>query len=257
MGSRGKEAAAQRAAEILSSILKPGMSIGVGTGSTVKLVVENLVSSPSIKKVLVSSKLYASSIDTALLLEEYGLSVSQTLPPHPLDIYFDGADEVAFEAKMCQVLKGRGAAMTREKVLAYMSTRTILVVDESKVSRSLGEKGKPVPVEVLLIALHPLTQMLRSMGVRVEVRKCDCRDGPALADNGGAVIDTWPWGRMEPLRYESLLDSTPGVIGHGLFIGFFNEVVIGYDDGSSRVTVCRRTRGWRPPETTRQAADRP
>lgn len=234
--------------------LRPGQSLGVGTGSTVRLVVENLASSSEGRRLLSSVSIYASSLDTALLLEELGFAASLTLPPRPLDVYFDGADEVAAVAGMCQVLKGRGAAMTREKVLAHFSRTSLLVVDESKLSRSLGEQGKPVPVEVLVVALHPVARMLESLGVRVEVRRCDCRDGPALADNGGAVLDTWPWGRLEPLRYEGILDSTPGVVGHGLFIGYFDEVLVGYDDGGTRRIRCRRTRGWRVGEEARGAA---
>jgi ribose 5-phosphate isomerase A len=242
--ARGKEAAASSLAERLIRVLKPGQSLGVGTGSTVKLVIDYLVSGSTGKRLLSALNVYASSLDTALLLEEHGVAVSLTLPPHPLDLYFDGADEVAAVAGMCQVLKGRGAAMTREKVLAHFSRESMLVIDESKLSRNLGEQGKPVPVEVLPVALHPVAKLLESYGVRVEVRRCDCRDGPALADNGGAVLDTWPWGRLEPLRYEGILDSTPGVIGHGLFIGYFNEVVVGYEDGSTRTLSCKRTRGW-------------
>ena len=243
MQTRSKEAAASKAAELLSDIIKPGMLVGVGTGSTVKLVIDHLVEDRRVRSTLSSVKLYASSLDTLLYLEERGLHASQLLPSTPLDVYFDGADEVAATASMCQVLKGRGAAMTREKVLAFNSRLNILVIDESKLSRQLGEKGKPVPVEVLPPALKPVIRLLESARVRVQVRECNCRDGPAVTDNYGVVVDTWPWGRLEPLRYEGLLDATPGVIGHGLFIGYFDRLVVGYGGGEAEVRSCRRTRG--------------
>ncbi len=240
---KAKESAAARAVQLLSEIIKPGMRIGVGTGSTVKLVLRILSENPKVWSAFTSSTIYASSIDTLLYLNSLGVHASTVLPSEPLDLYFDGADEVAVVQNMCQVLKGRGAAMTREKLFAHHSRYNVLVVDESKVSRQLGEKGKPVPVEVLPPALNPVKSMLEVKGIRVEVRGCDCRDGPAVTDNCGLVIDTWPWGRLEPLSYEGLLDTTPGVIGHGIFIGYFNVLIIGFGDGASEVRECRRTRG--------------
>jgi ribose 5-phosphate isomerase A len=188
-------------------------------------------------------RLYASSLDTLYKLRRLGLEAYETLPPEPLDVYFDGADEVSVEAGICMAVKGRGAAMTREKILAFNSRYTILVVDETKLSRRLGEKGKPVPIEVLPPAVQPVCRMLESRGVKAEVRGgCACRDGPALTDNGGIVVDTWPWGVMSVFEYESLLDTTPGIVGHGLFIGYMDAVIVGFSRGDAGVYECKRTR---------------
>ncbi len=234
--------AARAAYEHLRDVLREARRVGVGTGSTVKLVLESLLRDPETRAALERAELYASSLDTLLTLQAYGLKAHTMLPRDPLDVYFDGADEVAIQAGMCMAVKGRGAAMTREKILAFNSTYTLLVVDESKLSHNLGEKGKPVPVEVLLPALHPVISMLEKRGVKAEVRgDCRCRDGPAITDNYGVVVDTWPWGRIGVFEYESLLDTTPGVVGHGLFIGYMDEIIVGYP-GEAKLFKCRRTR---------------
>ncbi len=247
MASEAKVRAAKEAANIIVKKLKPGMRLGVGTGSTVRLVVDYLLSIPNAKQLLREIEVYVSSLDTLLYLQEKGVNAKQVLPRGGLDLYFDGADEVAIHAGMCQAVKGRGAAMTREKILAYASHYSILVVDESKISKNLGDKGKPVPVEVLQPALSILLDTLDSYGVETALRTCDCRDGPALTDNNGIVVDTWPWGRLEPLRYEGILDTIPGVIGHGLFIGYFDTVIVGYQDDSA-IYECKRTRKPRTPK---------
>jgi ribose 5-phosphate isomerase A len=237
-----KAKAAEAAYNHLREMLKHASRVGIGTGSTVKLVLENLLSDPETRSILERVKLYASSFDTLLYLRSRGLEASHLLPREPLDVYFDGADEVAVQASMCMAVKGRGAAMTREKILAYNAKYTLIVVDESKFSKTLGEKGKPVPVEVLPPALDPLISVLEARGIEARVRdECGCRDGPAITDNYGFIIDTWPWGKINIFEYESLLDTTPGVIGHGLFIGYMDEIIIGYQN-EAKIVKCRRTR---------------
>lgn len=243
-----KQAAARLAAERLQQLLETlpegeQPRIGVGTGSTTRLALEALAGSGEGLRLLRGARLYASSLDTLLALRRLGLEAQLSLPPQGLHLYFDGADEVSFEANTCLIIKGRGAAMTREKILAYNSRYTMIVVDESKLSSSLGEKGKPLPVEVHPDALEPVLAALRALGVRAEPRLgCGCRDGPAVTDNCGVVIDTWPWGRYELLRFEAVLDSIPGVIGHGAFAGYVDEVVVGRSGGDGWVRACRRTR---------------
>ncbi|ABM80934.1 ribose 5-phosphate isomerase A [Hyperthermus butylicus] len=242
MTALAKVEAARRAAEILEPLIERAERIGIGTGSTVRLVLRFLIESPA-ASALRRAKVYASSFDTLLELRRLGIEAYDFLPRDGLDVYFDGADEVARVSDMCMAVKGRGAAMLREKLLAFNSAYTLLVVDESKVSRNLGDKGKPVPVEVVPPAVETIVEEFESRGIRAEVRtNCSCRDGPAFTDNYGIVIDTWPWGVMSPIQYESLLDTLPGVMGHGLFIGYMDAIVVGYGDGRSEEWRCRRTR---------------
>ncbi len=242
MTSKAKENAARKMYTILRELIPRASSIGIGTGSTVRLVLQYLLSDPDTRSTLEARDLYASSMDTLLFLEENGLHASLFLPATGLDIYFDGADEVAIHSgKICQAVKGRGAAHTLEKIYAYSSRTVYLVIDDSKLSKNLGEKGKPVPVETHPAAYRLVRSILESQGVRVEERKCNCRDGPTVTDSGGLVLDTWPWKVYDPYRYEGVLDTIPGVIGHGLFIGYMDYVVVGSNGGAS-VYECKRTR---------------
>ncbi|BES81230.1 ribose 5-phosphate isomerase A [Pyrodictium abyssi] len=241
--SYAKQVAAEKALGLLRDRLANATRIGVGTGSTVAKIVELIMDDPGLARAMRTARVYASSLATLLMLRRYGVEAYSYTPRGGLDVYFDGADEVAIGDGECMLVKGRGAAMVREKILAYNSRYTVIVVDESKVSSSLGEKGKPVPVEVLEYALEALLDELNALGVRAEVRSgCGCRDGPALTDNSGIVVDTWPWGVVEPSQYEALLDRLPGVVGHGLFIGYADAVVVGRGEGGAAVYSCRRTR---------------
>lgn len=239
---RGKEVAAAAAARLLLEKLLPGAArVGVGTGSTTRLTLRRLLDEEP--DALRGKRLYASSHDTLLYLEGLDLEASLRVPPAGLDVYFDGADEVSFEANTCMIVKGRGAAMLREKMMAYNSRYTLIVVDEGKVSERLGEKGKPLPVEVHPDALSAVVAALRAQGLRAEPRGgCGCRDGPACTDNCGLVVDVWGLDRYSLLRLESMVEAVPGVIGSGAFAGYVDAVVVGYGDGRSVVRACRRTR---------------
>lgn len=232
-----KEAAAERGARMLSEVIRQVESVGVGTGSTVKLMLSKL--DKDTLKILAAKKVYASSLDTLLYLESLGIKALMHVNG-VIDVYFDGADEVTLNTA-CPMIKGRGAAMTREKILAYNSRHVVIVVDESKISKRIGEKGKPLPVEVLPQALHPFLEAMRSLGVKAEPRSnCSCRDGPAVTDNGGIVVDTWPWSKYMLDEFEGILARIPGVIGHGSFIGYVNKVIVGFSTGEAAVWKCER-----------------
>lgn len=240
-----KEVAAEKAAEILYELLARGVQrIGVGTGSTVKLTLEKLLNDYNASSLLAKTELYASSIDTLLYLRSRGLEANTMLPGRGLQVYFDGADEVSIGGDgNCVLIKGRGAAMTREKIFAYNSEKTIIIVDETKLSKTIGDKNKPVPVEVLPEALDPVLALLNKLGVEYKVRnECLCRDGPALTDNGGIVVDVWPWKQFKIHEFESMITLVPGVLGHGIFVGYVDSIVVGYETGLAMVVECKRTK---------------
>ena len=238
-----KEKLALYAKEYLASLIKNSQKIGIGTGSTVRLVLSKILKDEQISSLVKTKQLYVSSYDTLIFLRKHGIDAYLYVPSEGLDLYFDGADEVSFEAGTCMVLKGRGAAMTLEKTLAYNSMYNIILVDESKISNQLGEKDKPVPLDVIPPVLESVVETLRARGIKAEIRsECKCRDGPACSDIGGYVIDTWPWRVINPIEYESLLDTIPGVIGHGLFIGYIDKVLVGYTEKEVEEKICKRTR---------------
>jgi ribose 5-phosphate isomerase A len=210
--------------------------------------VERLVSDSEASRLLRRARLYASSLDTLRLLRGLGLEAGLALPQEPLDLYFDGLDE--FSPEGCHVVKGRGAALAREKILAHNSSYVLLVADESKLAEKPGALGKPVPLEVLPPALDAVVAELSEKGIRAAPRTgCGCRDGPTVTDNCGVIVDAWPWGVMGPEEFAELVSSIPGVVEHGIFTGYADEVVIGHPSGEAGVYQCRRTRG----RSTREA----
>jgi ribose 5-phosphate isomerase A len=238
--NQAKLNAARFAAELIAKRIDSIERLGVGTGSTVRLIIEYLLSDNKIVEKIKRLKLYVSSLDTLLALRRYGLEPYTYLPGETIDLYFDGADEVVLTEK-CPLVKGRGAALTREKILAFNSKHTIIVVDESKVSPRLGHLNKPLPIEVIPVAAEPVLSYLKSKGMRAEIRNaCQCRDGPALSDNYGVVIDTWPWELENVEKIVAELKNVPGVIEHGLFIGLVDEIVVG-ETNTARIHKCQRT----------------
>ncbi len=214
-----REVAARGALEILSGMRV--RRIGIGTGSTVSRFIKLLPGS-GVKPDLIAS----SSIDTALLLRGSGYN-----PVHPslidsLDVYIDGADEVDPKGRL---LKGRGAALLGEKILASASSMNIFIVSEEKMVEMLGTR-RPLPVEVVRDALLVALSEIRKHYPGAAPRRGSGKDGPVISDWGGVIIDI-PTGPMrDPQKIHSLLKNIPGVVETGLFIGYTDYVVIGKSD---------------------------
>ena len=246
MGVEGKRAAARRAARLLLDEFSDARVVGVGTGSTVALVLEELARmDPGFYR----GRLFlASSLDTlerlrGLGAEAVALGAAGATP----EVYFDGADEVV-AARGCPCIKGRGAALYLEKILAVYSGEAILVVDESKLSERLGEQGKPLPIDVDPLALGGVRLVLERMGVSYSVRTGTGKDGPVVSDSGGVVIDVSLEG-VDPEWLAASLEELPGVRTSGFFTGVFQRLVVGYDDGRAAVYDCEAGR-WLAGDTS-------
>ncbi len=209
--------------------------VGVGTGSTVGFFMEELASRPEAKRL----QYVASSIDTARKLASRGLLVLDPGTVDQIDVYVDGADEVDPKGNM---IKGRGAAHLSEKILAYRSRFNIFIVDESKLVDKLGEK-RPVPVSLVPSALSLVVNALKMLGYDVELRGGNCKDGPCIDDHGFVVLDVWTGPMDDPERVDRLLQSVPGVVETGLFIGLTDLVLVGRSDGGVQEIRTHRTRG--------------
>lgn len=195
--------------------------LGVGTGSTVARFIE-LLEEENIKPRVVA----ASSLDTALALSEKGyIIVHPSLTP-VLDAYVDGADEVDPQGRL---IKGRGAALLGEKILASQSRLNIIIVTGEKLVEALGSR-KPVPVEVVRDSLHPALRLIRKRYPNAVVRRGQGKDGPVVSDWGGVIVDVYTGPLRDPLEAEMFLKSIPGVVETGLFIGYTDYVVVGRED---------------------------
>ena len=197
--------------------------VGVGTGTTVERLIELISQVEAFR-----SKLYVpSSIDTAFKLARFGLRVlDPAFAPGP-EVYVDGADEVDPQLNM---IKGGGAAMTMEKILAHCAERRVFIVDCTKLVSKLGERH-PVPIEVLPQALTPVLRTLRKWGLKAEPRAAGRgKMGPVVADTGGVVVDVYAGPIDDPLSLHSKLKSIPGVVETGIFVGYADVVYVGYAD---------------------------
>jgi len=206
----------QNAARASLEFIEPGISLGVGTGSTVNYLIELL---PTVRDRI--NKIVSSSRATTALLEEHGFEVSTLNATGDLDLYIDGADEAT---KHLELLKGGGGALTREKVLAAAARRFVCIIDDSKLVGRLG--SFPVPVEVL-----PMAQSFVARNfIKLRARPI-WREG-FVTDNGNHILDVHDLVINNPLEMETRLNQIPGLLTVGIFAHNAADVMlIGDDDG--------------------------
>ncbi len=192
-----KRAAAQAALEFI----EPGVTLGVGTGSTVNCLIEIL---PGVRDRI--DRVVSSSKASTRLLEEQGFEVMTLNETGDIDVYIDGADEAN---KRLELIKGGGGALTREKVLAGAARRFVCIVDDSKLVGMLG--AFPLPIEVLPMAQEFVARrMLRMRGQPV------WREG-FVTDNGNHILDVHDLQIANPIDMEARINRIPGVVCVGLF----------------------------------------
>jgi len=193
--------------------------VGIGTGRTVAHLISAIPEEDLKRK-----KFAASSIETALLLKKRGATVLDASALDEVDIYIDGADAVDPEGNL---VKGGGAALFREKVLASMSNFFAVIVDEGKLVSDL--RSRPIPIEVNPFALSYVLRRLREKGIDASVRESGGgKYGPVVSDSSGIIVDLKPWswkGKLEEL--ESELKKIAGIIETGLFIGMADLIIVG------------------------------
>ena len=200
-----KKAAGVAAAELVKS----GMVVGLGTGSTVAWTIRRL--GERVREERLDFLGIATSFQAENLAIDSGISLT-ALNQHPLlDLAIDGADQVDRDLF---VIKGGGAAHTREKVVSCSAKRFVIVADESKYVQKLTW---PVPVEVLPFALRLVERRLTELGGKPVLRLGKMKDGPVITDNGNFVVDT-DFGQIEdPAALAARIDPIPGVVEHGIF----------------------------------------
>ena len=188
-------------AEAAVAYAVPGGVIGVGTGSTVDLFIDALARMPRRIAGAVSS-----SERSSARLRSHGIAVVEAEAVESLEVYIDGADEI--DGAGCMI-KGGGAALTREKIVADLARRFVCIADESKLVDVLGRF--PLPVEVIPMAAAQIERRLRAIGG--EPRR---REG-VVTDNGGAIVDVHGLAIADPAAFEAELNQWPGVVTVGVF----------------------------------------
>jgi ribose 5-phosphate isomerase A len=216
-----KEAAAEKALELVSD----GMLIGLGSGSTAAFFVEGLG-----RLVADGMKVRAvpSSRSTAELAASLGIQIVTELLGQ-VDLTVDGADEVD---PGLNLIKGRGGALFREKLVAAASKRFVVVVDESKLVKQLGVGV--LPVEVLPFLWRSTAERIAELSVSLVVRGGE--ETPYVTDNGNLILDlTVEGGIKDPASFGADLKRLTGVVEHGLFVGMTDTVITAGPEGTRAV----------------------
>ncbi len=183
----------------------PGEIVGVGTGSTVNHFIDALASMKDQIKGAVSS-----SEASTLRLKALGIPVFDSNDVERLSVYIDGADEIDQQGHM---VKGGGAALTREKIVAAQSQQFVCIADESKLVAALG--AFPLPVEVIPMATARVIRQFAAMGGVASVR---LKNGqPLVTDNGQHIVDVKGLTIAEPVAFETQVSQWPGVVTVGVF----------------------------------------
>jgi ribose 5-phosphate isomerase A len=178
-----------------------GALVGVGTGSTVNHFIDALAGARSRIAGAVSS-----SLKSTERLRAHGIAVLDANEVDSLPVYIDGADEIDGGGHM---IKGGGAALTREKIVADLAQRFVCIADESKLVQTLG--AFPLPVEVIPMAAAQVARRFRALGGDARVR-----DG-VVTDNGNHILDVHGLSIREPLAMETEINQWPGVVTVGIF----------------------------------------
>ena len=207
-----------------------GIKIGLGTGSTAMPAVKRL--SERIKDGTLSDvKAVATSFQTTVACQELGIpvySMNDMTIGGSLDLAIDGADEVGPGNSL---IKGGGAALLREKIIAYNSKEFVIVADESKVVESHGTKFA-LPVEIIAEARVSIIRELEKLGAECILRQGVRKAGPVVTDNGNMILDcTWE-NPVNAAEMEDKIDSITGVVECGFFTKNVPSVFVAHSDGS-------------------------
>ncbi len=209
---KGKIAAALAAVDLV----KPDSVLGVGSGSTVEVFIQQLA-----KAGIRLEGAVASSEATAAVLTKNGFDVLDLNMTGSLDLYIDGADEVN---PNLQLIKGGGGALTREKIVAAASNQFVCIVDDSKLVDVLGEF--PLPVEVIPMARSYVAREILTLGADPEFREAP------RTDNGNQILDCVGLHIDDPIELETIINNIAGVVTVGLFAERpADQLLIGYTDG--------------------------
>ena len=202
----GKRRSGDKAAEYVQD----GSIVGVGTGSTVAFFIEALARMKSRIEGAVSS-----SEQSTRLLKGHGIPVLDLNSTGPLSLYVDGADECDSGRRL---IKGGGAALTREKIIAEASAKFVCIIDASKLVPVLGKF--PVPIEVIPMARSQIARELVRLGGQPVWRE------GTVTDNGNWILDVHNWQVTDPVGLEAQLNQLPGIVSVGLFARRPADVVI-------------------------------
>lgn len=212
----------QQVGKVAADRVQSGSIVGLGTGSTTAFMIQFLgdrLKSGDLKDI----KGIPTSFQSSVLAKEYGIPLTTLDEADRIDIAIDGADEVDPQKNL---IKGGGAAHTREKIVDALAKEFIVVVDSSKMVDKLGSTFL-LPVEVLPMAITPVMRAIEKLGGKPQLRMGVKKAGPVITDQGNMVIDVKFDSIDNPAELEKTLNNIPGVLENGLFVGVATTILVG------------------------------
>jgi ribose 5-phosphate isomerase A len=212
----------QQVGKAAADLVQSGSIVGLGTGSTTAYAIEYLgkrLQSGDLKDI----KGIPTSFQASVLAKEYGIPLTTLDEVDRIDIAIDGADEVDPQKNL---IKGGGAAHTREKIVDALAEQFVVVVDASKLVDKLGSTFL-LPVEVIPMAMTPVMRAIEKLGGKPQLRMGVKKAGPVVTDEGNFVVDVKFDSIDNPAELEKTLNNIPGVLENGLFVGVTDLVLIG------------------------------
>jgi len=204
-----------------AQLVKDGMLVGLGTGSTANYFIEELARRQREEGLRVTT--VASSVVSTIKAQQLGLHVVAMEHISRIDLYVDGADEITPDLTL---LKGRGFDLVREKLLARAADQFVVVADRSKLVSRIGEKF-PIPIEVMPFAWQLAKRTLESLGGEGDLRKNG--DGLTMTSHGSLVLDMQFDPDLDAAMLAAALSATPGVVEHGIFTALASVVLIAHE----------------------------
>jgi len=227
------ETAKKNAAQEAVKLVETHSIIGLGSGTTAAIAIE--IIGERIKREHLSIMGIPTSTQAFLLAVKNQIPIT-TLEEHPtIDLTIDGADQI--DPKL-NLIKGMGAALMREKIVASATKLNIIAADDTKKVATLGERNHPVPIEVLPFAAQSVKERLECMGANAVLREGKGKLGPVITDNGNMVFDAIFGLIQDPTSLAIKVKMIPGVVETGLFVGLTDIAIFG--SGSGTQTVERR-----------------
>ena len=213
------------AAEAAAKLVEDGMVVGWGSGSTASLAVAaiGIRTAQGLRIVGVPT-----SEKTAEQARALGIPLSTLAESETIDLTIDGADEI--ERGSLDLVKGLGGALLREKLVATVSKRLVIVADDDKLVNRIGENARPIPVEVAPFGWQSTARRLRALGADWTQRMTPAGE-PFITDGGHIILDCRFLSLDSAAALQTRLDSMAGVMEHGLFLGMTSEVIVGRANG--------------------------
>lgn len=225
------EKARKSVAKEAIKLVQDGQIVGLGSGKTMAYAIEEL--SKRVKEEKLNILVVPTSFQAEILALKHGLKcISQLSELERIDIALDGADLV--EKESLNLIKGKGGALTREKIVDSFAKKLVIIIDEKKLVNRFKPEH-PIPVEVLPFCFKITLKRIEELGGKAVLREANSKVGPVITDNGNFILDVNFKELKDLYEINKKLKIIPGVVETGLFLGMTSQAFIGKLDGSIEV----------------------